>query len=197
MKQQVVFIHGWEAKENFKSYKDFLYKLEYKPFKIKKRWKNTLSLDLWEDYEVFFPEMPNKDFAVYECWKIMFEKVLPFLREDIILIWHSLWWTFLTKYLDENKFNFKIKKIFLVASAFKDSEDEVLWSFNFDKTLKNFKIYEDDIKFYHSKDDLVVTIDDLEDYRKILEKSEFQIFEDRFHFIDETFPEIIDDIKSL
>jgi len=39
----------------------------------------TLKEDVGEDFEVFMPEMPNKDFADYTEWKIMFEKVFPFL----------------------------------------------------------------------------------------------------------------------
>ena len=99
MKQQVVFIHGWETRENYNDFFDFLDRLEYEPFKEKvKKWKHTFKKDLWDDFEVFNPTMPNKDFADYEEWKVMFEKVVPFLKDDVILVWHSLWWTFFTKY---------------------------------------------------------------------------------------------------
>jgi len=30
--------------------------------------------------------MPNKDFADYEEWKVMFEKVVPFLKDEVILV---------------------------------------------------------------------------------------------------------------
>jgi len=30
--------------------------------------------------------MPKKDYANYDEWKIMFEKVIPFLRKDYILL---------------------------------------------------------------------------------------------------------------
>ena len=197
MKQQVVFVHGWESKENYRDFNDYLDKFKYESFKIKaKKWKETLKEDLWEDFEVFIPLMPNKDFADYDHWKIMFKKVIPFLKDDVILVGHSLWGTFLTKYLNENNFSLKIKKIFLISWAFKDSENEVLWNFNFDKTLEWFKKYEEKIIFYHSRDDLVVPFSDLEDFKKVLANSEYKIFEYRFHFIDETFPELIVDIKE-
>ncbi len=197
-KQQVIFIHWWESKENYKDFSDYLNKLKYDPYKEKaKKWKNSFALDLWEDFFLLVPEMPNKDFADYNERKIMFEKTLQYLENNIILVWHSMWWTFLTKYLDENNFPVKIKKIIIISWAFKDSPEEVIWNFNFDKKLLNLKKYEKDIIFYQSKDDFVVPFSDLEDYRKILPNSEYNIFEDRWHFIDETFLELIEKIKSL
>jgi len=154
----------------------------------------TLKEDMGEYFEVFMPEMPNKDFADYTEWKIMFEKVFPFLDWDVILLWHSLWATFLCKFLEENTFPVWIKKILLISWAIRDDEQEKLWNFNF--FLNNFKRYEREVCFYHSKDDFVVDFSHLQEYRNILRNSEYKIFENRGHFIDETFPEIIKDIKN-
>lgn len=198
MKKQVVFIHGWDSKENYIDFFDYLEKFEYKPFEDKiLKWKHTFEYDLWVDYEVFMPDMPNKDFCDYEEWKIMFEKVFKYLKNDVIIVWHSIWWTFLLKYLNENNFPVTIKKIFLVAPAFKDSNMEVLGNFNFDQRLTTFKNYEDKTVFYHSKDDGVVPFADLEDFRNILPSAKYNIFENRGHFIDSSFPETINDIKKV
>ncbi len=197
MKKQIVFVNWWEAKENYKDFIDYLNQIEYKPFSDKKKWRYTFKEDLWEDFEVFDFAMPNKDFADYNEWKIMFEKCFEYLRDDVILLWHSLWWSFLTKYLNENTFPVKIKHIVFLASAFKDSQFEVLWTFNFDKKLTNLKKFEEKITFFHSRDDLVVPFDDLEDYKKLFPKSKYMIFEDKFHFIEHEFPELIDYIKSI
>jgi len=198
MKKQILFIHGWDSKENFKDFNDCLNKLEYDPYKIKpKKWKNSLALDLWDNFLLLEPKMPNKDFADYKERKIMFEKTFPYLEDDIILVWHSMWWTFLTKYLNENDFPVRIKNIIIISWAFKDSPLEVIWNFNFDKKLLNLKKYEEKIIFFQSKDDEIVPFSDLEDYRKILNNSEYNIFEESGHFIDETFPELIEKIKSL
>jgi hypothetical protein len=35
---------------------------------------------------VINPQMPNKDFADYEEWKIIFEKSFSYLEDDIILL---------------------------------------------------------------------------------------------------------------
>ena len=102
----------------------------------------------------------------YKSWKIIFEKHFKYFKEDCIFVWHSLGWTFLTKYFNENPcFDNKkpltpflggisgwIWKVILVAPWFKDNKIwEVLWSFNFDKNLENLKNIQDKIVIFWSK----------------------------------------------
>lgn len=199
MKQQIVRIHWWEAKENYIDFEDYLNKLEYKPeWEKKLKWWKTLEKDLWKDeYEVFQPQMPNKMFATYSHRKIMFEKVILFLREDVILIWHSMWATFLVKYLDENNFPINIKKIYLISWAFDDIKWDIIGTFRFDQKLENLKKYKDKIVLIHSKDDFIVPFSHFENFKKVLNNSETHVFKDRWHFIDETFSELIDYIKRV
>jgi len=197
-KQQILYINGWDSRENYKDFIDYLNKLEYDPYKEKfKFWRHTFVKDLWENYSIINPSMPNKNFASYFEWKIMFEKTFQYLEDEIILLWHSMWATFLSKYIDENDFPVKIKKIILIAWAFKDIPWDVIWDFNFNKKLLNFKEYEHKIIFYHSLDDNIVPYSHIEDFRKVFPNSEYNIFEDRWHFIDETFPELIERIKLI
>lgn len=198
MKQQIVRIHWWEVEENYKDYFDYLNKLKYEPFKEKrKKWGMTLEKDLWDDYEIFQPLMPNKQFANYEHWKIMFEKIIPFLRDDFILIWNSLWGTFLLKYLNENDFPLKIKKIILLAPAIKDIPWDLIWSFNFDKKLEHFKKYEKITIIKHSLDDNIVPFSHFEELTKILENSEKITFDWKWHFLNPTFLELIEYIRKI
>ncbi len=197
-KQQILFIDGWEPAENFSSYIEELKKLEINnPFEVKRRWKLTLQKWLWDNYNLVFSETPNDFYAEYDKWRIMFEKYLPYLDDEIILIGHSLWSTFIAKYLNENSFPVTIKKILLVAPAFEDSEDEVLWSFNFDKRLDVFKKYSDKVRMYYSLDDFVVPVSDFESFKRVLWDIEFREFIDRWHFLQEEFLEIIEDIKKI
>jgi len=77
--QQVLFINGWDSKDNYESFIDYLEKIEYNPYEIPKmKWRHSLAKDLWDDFFVINPEMPNKDCACYEEWKIMFEKTFPY-----------------------------------------------------------------------------------------------------------------------
>lgn len=197
-KKQILFINGWVSKENYKDYIDYLNKLEYNPFKDKlKKWRHHFVEDMWKDYEIINPAMPNKHFASYIEWKIMFEKTFPYLKDDIILLGHSQGATFIVKYLEENIFPKKIKKIILLAWAFKDSDLELLWDFNFDKKLQNFKKYENKIIFFHSKDDPVVSYNDLSDFKTLFPLSKYNIFENKGHFLWEDFIELINEIKKI
>jgi len=204
MKKQVFIVWGWEAFENVFSEKYLRERLEYikkdydyNPYDETEKWKQTLSKKLWESYEVLKMLTPNPSSANYEEWKIMFEKALPYLKDGVILMWHSLWGTFVAKYLNENNVSVKISQVLLVAPAFEDSEQEVLWSFNFDKKLLRFRELSDKITMYYSLDDGVVNPQDFVKFKKILWDIRTREFNDRGHFSIEEFPEIIEDIKRL
>lgn len=195
--QQVVFIHGGDARENYKDFDEYLEKMEYCPIKEKKvKWKMTLQEKLGDNFDVMQPAMPNKDFANYDEWRIVFEKVIPYLQDDIILIGHSMWGTFLLKYLNENTLRIKIKNIFLVAPAFENIQGEVLWSFLFDAKLLEFQKHQDITFVYHSQDDPVVPFLHFELLIDKLPKIIKHSFSDRGHFVDPDFPEIITDIQN-
>jgi len=205
MKKQVVLVKGWETKENYKDFYDFLENQDFEPYKeIKKRWNRNLWETLWDDYEVLEVPIPNRYFADYKAWEIMFEKVLPFLKWEVIFVGHSMWGIFLAKYFDENPLTpllggieFWIKKIILIAPPFKDSETEVIWSFNFkNNKLENLKNISEKITILGSKDDFVVPFEDFLDYKKTLPKAKFLEFENYGHFLGEKYPEIIEEIKN-
>src|SRR5690606_19589856 len=132
--KQVVFIHGGS---DFRSYEEFISYIKNEPVKIsdcqtKKRWKQTLDQDLGEEYQVFTPEMPNKQNAHYEEWKIWFERLIPFLQNDVILVGHSLGGIFLAKYLSENTFPVAIKATILISAPYDDT--------NLEPPLGDFKL---------------------------------------------------------
>lgn len=197
MKQQIIFIHWWDSKYDYVDFEDYVNKSYFSPkyqnFLI---WWKLLYKNLWENYEVFSPQMPNKDFAEYKYWKIRFEQIFKYLKDDVIIVVHSLWWWFIVKYLNENNFPFKIKHIFIISWTFKDWKYS-LWDFKFDQNLEIFKKYENIITFYHSKDDEIVYFSDMQDFQKILPNSKYKVFENRWHFIEERFIELEEDIKSI
>ncbi len=200
MKKQVVLIRGWEVKENFKDFYDYLEKIKYDPYERKDgRWYKWFDKFLWDDFDWITIPTPNNDFADYKAWKIMFEKIIPYLKDDVILVGHSLWWTFLTKYFNEkntDKLFKKIKKIILVSPASRDIPWDLLWSFKFDENLEKFKKFEDKLVIFFSKDDFVVPFEHLEDYKRGLPNAKYRIFEDRGHFLQEDFDELIEEIKK-
>jgi predicted alpha/beta hydrolase family esterase len=198
MKKQIVVIHGGDTFENQEAYLNFLknYEIDIERYKISKDdWKPDLRRKLGSDYEVILPIMPNKTNARFEEWKIWFEKIIPFLNEEIILIGHSLGASFLVKYLSENNLPKKLKAVFLVSGVFDtDTDGYTLQSFSLPEKLD---LQTENIYLYHSKDDPVVPFSALENFAKIFPQAHTRIFEDRKHINQEEFPELVQDIQNL
>ncbi|HEX5430175.1 MAG TPA: alpha/beta fold hydrolase [Patescibacteria group bacterium] len=200
MKQQILVIHGGDtfADTDYDKYIQFLQDIELDYARLtsdKTDWKRNLRRDLGADYEVILPSMPNKFNARFTEWKLWFEKLFPFLRDDIILIGHSMGGAFLAKYLTENQFPKKIKALALVAApADADSDGNSLHTFELPSQLNlpAGKIY-----LYYSTNDPIVDFDQHEKYSDQLPQALLRTFEDRGHFNQKQFPEIIEDIKNL
>ncbi len=199
MKTQVVVVHGGDTFETYDEYISFLKSYEIDLDDLRKEgWKHSLGKKLGSKFEVLLPEMPNKSNAKYLEWKIWFDKIVPLLQDNLILIGHSLGGIFLAKYLSENNFPKKILGTLLVAPPFdaKDS-DYTLADFILSKDLSRFEEQGGAIKIYHSKDDYVVPFADLEKYKKALPSASTSVFENYGHFGVAEFPEIVEEIKSL
>ena len=200
--QQVLYIWWWNAYNTREAFMELLKKKDYNPFENKKRWRFCLQEDLWENYKVALLDMPNRTLALYEEWKIQFEKIFQYLEWNQIIIAHSLWTIFISKYLTENKFPKKIKQLHLVSALIdnKDLPPEEAciadFSFNIDKIPEIQHICEH-IFLYHSKDDKAVPFSQWERLHKFLPNAKFEVFEDRWHMNIERFPELVQNIKSL
>lgn len=198
MKKQVVVIHGGDTFETYEEYLDFLHKYEINIERYKTHkddWKPWLREALGEAYEVIIPVMPNKFNAQFEEWKIWFEKIIPFLNDEVILVGHSLGGTFLAKYLSENNFPKKIKAVFLVSAVYdKDCEGYPLANFVLPEKLD---LQTENIYLYHSNDDVVVPVSALQQFQTALPQSHVTIFENRNHINQEEFPELVSHIIAL
>lgn len=200
MKKQVVFIHGGEAFSNYEMFLKYLREDTIDPYKKPaRRWHQALPDDLGDEYEVFLPHMPNAENAHYLEWKIWFEKYIPFLRDGVMLIGHSQGGYFLSKYLIENAFPVAIGALYLVAAAFEPADfgGEDGGDFRFDTAqLPRLQDLVQKIVIFHSNDDFVVPVAHARKYKEALPKAELVIFEDRVHFWQESFPELIAHIKA-
>ena len=135
--------------------------------------------------------------AVLTLKKIWFERIIPLLSNNLILIGHSLGGIFLAKYLSENKFPKKLRGAFLVSAPYDDETQDSLGDFRLERSLEQLKNQVTDIYLYHSKDDDVVRFADFESYKKELPNAHAEAFEDRGHINQEKFPELIRDIKKV
>lgn len=199
MKKQILVIHGGTTFDTYSEYLSFLRKakISLDDFRPHSDWKDSLSKKLSKDFDVLQPSMPNKKNAKYKEWKIWFEKIIPLLNKEIVLVGHSMGGIFLAKYLSENKIPRKIIATFLVAAPFMGSGKESLADFNLPKSLVLFSKQSKKIFLIQSKDDPSVPYSNFEKYRKNLPTASTQVFNDRGHFRQETFPEIVKLIKAL
>lgn len=195
-KKQLVVIHGGDTYASYEEYVNELRRMRVDLSRLgRKGWKAILPERLGEAFEVIAPTMPNKQNAKYEEWRIVFEKYFPFLRDGVILLGHSLGGLFLAKYLAENKFPVSIGGLFLVAVPF-DNEGTpyTLADFALPTDLTNFTLQASRVRLYYSKDDAVVPFINAKKYHQVLPEAHLVSFEDRRHFDQEEFPELVEDL---
>ena len=194
MKKQIVIIHGGETYATYDGYIEGLksYTIENLDDLRRRSWKDTLNERLGENYDVVSPKMPNKLNAKYLEWKLWFEKLIPLLNEKVVLIGHSLGGIFLVKYLAENKYPKIIVATFLIAAPHDDTAGTYsLADFTIPKDLSQIQTQGGELYLIHSKDDRVVPFSDVEKYQKQLKDARAMLFEDRGHFNQEEFKELI------
>lgn len=200
MKKQIVLIHGGDVFETYNKYIKYLKKAEFDPDRDKnreKRWSRNLEKTLGKDFTVLSPVMPCKFNAKYREWSIWFEKLFPYIKDNVVLIGHSLGGTFLVKYLSKNNFPKRILATYLVSPAYNEDSGHSLATFSLPGSLEKFKKQGGKIFIYHSRDDLIAPFVNFIKYTKVLPEAEKRIFKNRGHFLQEEFPELVKDIKSL
>ena len=195
MEKQVVIIHGGTTFDTYEEYFDYIGSYELTLEKLTRTdWKDSLGSQL-PDFEIIYPKMPNARNARYSEWKIWFEKLLPILSANVVLVGHSLGGIFLAKYLSENKFQKNISSLHLVAAPYNaDVIKESLTDFALEKTVENLSLCTNTIFLYQSKDDQVVAFADVEKYARDIPSATLVSFENRGHLTQETFPELIKNI---
>jgi predicted alpha/beta hydrolase family esterase len=198
--KQVVLIHGGE---DFVSYEAYISSLKAEQVAItdflpKHRWRNALPERLGTDYQVFTPDMPNKRNAHYEEWKIWFEKMEPFLLDDVILAGHSLGGIFLAKYLSENIFPKRIKSTILISAPYdSDGLEPPLADFALTNPLTKFLEQAGDIYIIHAEDDPVVPFSHAHKYLEELSSARLVELKTGQHFSQPELPELVELIRSI
>jgi len=199
MKTQVLIIHGGMT---FKSKNDYFHFLKTREISIEEKvsWTGEfLKKNLGRNFHIIKPRMPLQDNARYEEWKIHFERHIPYLRNNIVLIGNSLGGIFLAKYLSEHKMPRKILSTYLVCPPY-DAElpgEDLCGGFNLKSDLSLLEKNTRNLYLLFSKDDDVVPVSHAEKYRKKLKKVHIIIYEGKNgHFKIQEFPEIIHMIKT-
>lgn len=199
--KQLIYIGWWDAHRTEDDFAEVLKNWRYEPFTDEKKRSSRLFSELKNQYEIERPRMPNQYNARYKLRKIRFERILPYLNDDdLVLIGYSMGGIFLAKYLSENTFPKKIKQLHLIAPVSGDLNrpDEYIADFSFDSEwLKNLVPQVEKVFLYGSTDDPLVPFAHLEQYHEHLPQAKFTTFTDRGHFRQPEFPELLANIKSL
>lgn len=199
-KKQIVYIHGGET---FKSRKDYLAYLRNRSVSLEKRssWSGEyLDKKLGKDFDIVRPRMPLQENAKYEDWKIYFERFIPLLKNDCILIGNSLGGIFLAKYLSENTFPKRLKAVILTCAPFDNSlgGEDLVGGFKLKSDLSLLDSCTKNLYLLFSDDDQVVPLTHAEKYWEKLENAEVIIYSGmNGHFRVSEFPEIVKLIKDL
>lgn len=203
-KIQIFYVHGGMT---FKNKNDYMSFLKTREISIEKkiRWNDEyLDKEIGEIAHIIKPRMPLQDNAKYVEWKIHFEKYIPFLKNNIILIGQSLGGIFLAKYLSENKFPKKILSVYLICPPFDNtnSTEDLVGGFKLKSDLSLIEKNCKNTTLMFSKDDEIVPVSHAIKYQKKLPNAKIIIYESKNgHFKIQEFPEIISmlkqDLKSL
>jgi len=196
---QILIVHGGMTFKNDKDYVRYLKTRKISPEK-RIRWSDDyLDKKLGKNFEIIRPRMPLQDNAQYRDWKIYFERHIPYLKNNSILIGSSLGGIFLAQYLSENKLPHKALSVYLVCPPFDDSVEgeNIVGGFKLRADLSLLEKNSKNLYIFFSKDDETVPVTHAEKYRKKLKKARIVIYKSKNgHFQISTFPEIVEMIKS-
>lgn len=189
--KQVFIIHGGDSFSAYDTYIQSLHtrQIDYERLKPQQKWKSWL-VDQMPEADVLLPSFPNSDNAVYDEWAIYFEKLLPFFGNDVRLVGHSLGAMFLAKYMQQRPLKQKVGQLILLAGGYDDDSYEDIGSFAV-SSATNLPNSAEEIHLFHSKDDPVVPYAELAKYQSDLPNAIVHSFENKGHFLDATFPELL------
>lgn len=189
--KQVFILHGGESFSSYQAYLDQLKttEIDYDRLRPRQSWKAWLAEQMPET-DVLLPTFPNSDNSVYDEWKIYFEKLLPFFKNNVRLVGHSQGAMFLAKYLHETTLPKKARQIILVAPGYNDPGMGDVGSFKV-SSAAGLERSADELHLFHSKDDFVVPYGELAKFQRDLPTAQTHSFRDRGHFLDSEFPELL------
>ena len=193
---QIICIHGGETHDSYEEYLTMLKEFTVDLSPERKRWRNALPEVLEGECDVLLPSMPDKYNARYEAWEIWFDKYVPFLEDGCILIGHSLGAIFLLRYLWLHTLPVSVKALYLVAAPYFTEEKPRNGGFFVTPQILQEVGERHHVILMHSTDDTVVPFDDMERYKTALVHARVIQCNDRGHFLQEEFPELVSDIRS-
>lgn len=191
-KAQIVFIGGGDSPETKTEYYDLLRSMSFDPYAPERQsWRKWLAESTAETHEFIYVAMPDKYNADFIAWSIWFEKVIPHLRDGVILIGHSLGGGFLLRYLSENRLPVSIAQLHLVAPVVDSTDCPGVGEFTIDlASWSGFMSESAVVHLWHSSDDTLVPMHHSTRFASTYPEAVLHAFTDRWHFLQSEFPEL-------
>ena len=188
--KQVLIIHGGDSFSSYEAYLESLENLviDYDRIRARTSWGQWLTSQI-VDTDILTPRFPNSQNAVFEEWKIYFEKILPLLQPDVQIIGHSLGAMFLAKYLQNYPLRNPVARIVLIAGEHSNPETDA-GSFVV-ASATEVPNSAREVHLFHSEDDPVVPFTELAKFQADMPHAHAHVFSDKKHFNESTFPELL------
>lgn len=157
----------------------------------------SLQKALGKDYPIIYPQMQTDDAAPDFGWLKQIGEEIGKLRDEVILVAHSLGASFLLKYLSENKISKKAAGIFLLSTPFWSGKEEWVQGLKLQKDFPENLPQNSRIFFYHCRDDEEIPFDHFVSYRHKLPGATFREIESGGHQLGNDLNLVAKDIKNL
>ena len=157
----------------------------------------SLQTSLGIGYKVHYPQMQSDETVPDFGWLKQIGKEIAAIKNEVILVGHSLGASMLLKYLSENKIKKKIAGIFLISTPFWSGDEDWVQGLKLqedfaDKLPKNVPIF-----LYHCRDDEEAPFDHLSLYSKKLLQSTVNKIASGGHQLGNDLTIIANEIKTL
>lgn len=182
MKKQILFIHSAGPQEAGEGSNGLV---------------NYLLNELGNEYEIHHPLMPDPENPRYHAWKTKLGTKLSSLRNEVILIGHSLGGSVILKFLSEEKYSNSIKGLFLISTPYWKKKNWEIDEYVLDKDFAKKLTGLPHLFLYHSKEDEWVPFSHMQSYAKKLPNAVVRVLEGQEHEFSYGFPQLIEDIRSF
>jgi predicted alpha/beta hydrolase family esterase len=157
----------------------------------------SLRRGLGDGFDVRYPRMPREDDPDYARWKPVLEEQIGELRDDAILVGHSVGATILVRLLQEQAGARRLGGLFFIAAPFLGdggwSADDVRFSADLGARFPR----DIPIHFYHGLEDKTVPSSHAELYGCAIPQARVHCLPGRDHQLDDDLSEVAEAILSL
>ncbi|MBE7174835.1 MAG: alpha/beta fold hydrolase [Mucilaginibacter polytrichastri] len=152
---------------------------------------------LGEAYTVHYPEIQSDEHAADFGWPEAIGKHIAGFDDDILVVAHSLGASMLLKFLSENPVPGNVKAAFLLSTPYWKGDEDWKQGLKLRKDFAEKLPVQIPLFFYHSRDDEVAPLSDLDFYRENLPQAHFAVIERGGHQLEKALALVAEDIRPV